>query len=381
MRVAVVGPAHPFKGGAAHHTTELAHRMAAAGHEVAIESWSAQYPKLLYPGQLTVTEPELPLFHPTRRRLSWRRPDGWLREGRRIGRWADCTVLQYHSTVQVPPYLGILRGLRGTGTRTAVIANNVLPHEHRRLDERLVRALLGRVDLVLVHGEREADSARALTAAPVRVVPLPPHLPASGSQEAASPGAAEPAGGPHHRLLFFGLVRPYKGLDVLLRGLAAASVAPRLTVAGEFWGGTAETEKLIASLGLTDRVTLRPGYVDGNDIPGLFASVDALVLPYRTATGSQNTLLAFAHGVPVIVTRAGALADPVTDGVDGVVCAPDDVAELARALERFYADGEPARLRRNVAPPDVATGWKPYIEALLDQVPGDQMPGGSPDPE
>jgi glycosyltransferase involved in cell wall biosynthesis len=332
--------------------------MAGAGHEVVLESWRAQYPRLLYPGQLTVDEPELPLFHPTRRTLSWRRPDGWMRAGRRIGRSADLVVLQYHSTIQVLPYLGIWYGLRGTGARVVLIANNVRPHEGRMLDERLVRALLRRVDGLLVHSEEQAALAHAMTAAPVRVEPLPPHLPAQAETAAAEPGQL------HNRLLFFGLVRAYKGLDVLLRALARARFDAHLTVAGEFWGGAAETRQLVAELGLADRVTLREGYVAAADIPALFAAADALVLPYRHATGSQNTLLAFEHGLPVIVTRTGALADPVTDGVDGIVCEPDDVPSLARAIERFYQPGAPARLRANVTPPDPGPAWKPYIEAL-----------------
>jgi glycosyltransferase involved in cell wall biosynthesis len=104
--------------------------------------------------------------------------------------------------------------------------------------------------------------------------------------------------------------------------------------------------------------------VDVADIPSLLAAADALVLPYRRATGSQNALLAFEHGLPVIVTRTGALADPVTDGVDGVVCQPDDVASLARAIERFYEPGEPARLRGNVKRPEPVPAWQAYVEAL-----------------
>ena len=102
---------------------------------------------------------------------------------------------------------------------------------------------------------------------------------------------------------------PYKGLDVLLRALARGPAHLTLLVAGEFWGGTGETEKLIAELGLGDRVRLRPGYVPASEIPALFAAADALVLPYREATASQNALLAFSYGVPVITTTAGALAD------------------------------------------------------------------------
>ncbi|MHB2022606.1 MAG: glycosyltransferase family 4 protein [Mycobacteriales bacterium] len=362
-RFAVVGPAYPYKGGAARHVTELAHQLVAAGHEVVIESWRAQYPKLLYPGQQTVSEPGSGVFSPTRRELAWYRPDGWWRVGRRLGRSVDVVVLFVYSPVQVPAYLGMLRGI---AHRAQVIAlcNNVLPHERRPIDVTLMQALLRRSDATFVHSPAQAALAAELTAKPVGHAALAPHLPV--------PAAPLPVPTqPWRRLLFFGLVRPYKGLDVLLRALASAGAlnpslrGVRLRVAGEFWGGTAATEALIDSLGLAESVELCPGYVADADLPAVFADVDALVLPYRSATASQNAWIAFQFGVPVIATRAGTLADPVTDGVDGIVCDPDDVSSLTQALQRFYAPGQPLRLRRAVAPVDPRPYWEQYVATLV----------------
>jgi glycosyltransferase involved in cell wall biosynthesis len=159
-------------------------------------------------------------------------------------------------------------------------------------------------------------------------------------------------------------VRPYKGLDVLLYALARAPASLTLTVAGEFWGGTGQTEKLIAELGLADRVRLCPGYVPAAGIPALFAAADVLVLPYREATASQNALLAFAHGVPVITTTAGALGDLVRDGVDGLTCAPGEIDDLLRALTAISAPGTADRLRAGVRDVDPEPGWAAYLRAL-----------------
>ena len=360
MRIAIVGPTYPYKGGVAQHTTELAHRLRRAGHEVRLESWLAQYPKAVYPGQQTVDAPEYELFPDTRRTLSWRRPDTWLRLGRRLRRSVDSVVLTVASPVQVVPYLGILAGLRGAPARIVALCHNVVPHERRRVDRFLMRTLLRRVDAVFVHSAEQAAVARGLTAAPVGVAALAPHLPLAGCGR-PDRGPDAPVRG---RLLFFGIVRPYKGLDVLLRALAGGPAGVSLTVAGEFWGGTAKTERLIVELGLDDRVTVRPGYVPAEEVGRLFAAADALVLPYRSATASQNVWMAFEHGIPVICTRAGALADPVTDGVDGLVCAPDDVAALTQALHRFYQTGTPQRLRAAVRPVDPEPYWKRYLDAL-----------------
>ncbi|GAA3122996.1 hypothetical protein GCM10017600_18370 [Streptosporangium carneum] len=360
MRIAIVGPAHPYKGGGVAHTTELAHRLRAAGHDVVIESWRAQYPSFLYPGQQTVDTPDGAPFPGVRRDLDWRRPDGWVRAGRRLAS-ADLVILAVLSPVQVPPYLGILYGLR---RRTPVVAlcHNVLPHERKPYDEPLMRALLRRVDGVLAHSERQAALARKLGPVPVTVAEMAPHLPAGGRDrgEAASTGGADRAVA--NRLLFFGLVRPYKGLDLLIRALPEGV---SLRVAGEFWGGLEETKALVAELGLTDRVELRPGYVADDEVPGLFEDVDALVLPYRSGTASQQVWLGHEHGTPVIASRVGTLGHHVTDGVDGLLVEPGSVEDLRAALSAFYRPGEPERLRAGVKAVDPDPYWAAYLDALV----------------
>ena len=434
MRIALIGPAHPYKGGGARHTTELAHRLAAAGHDVVIESWRAQYPRRLYPGQQTLDGPEGEPYRRTYHRLAWYRPGGWLAAGRRL-RSADLVILALLTPLQVPSYLAILAGLgrRPGCPRTVVICHNVLPHERRPGDVALTGTLLSRVDRALVHSAAQAAEARNLApGVPIVIARMPPHLPAAvpalpaGGREdhlperavvhppGRVPGrrslSAQRAG--HHRddgpapaenrrvarpkpgerpcrLLFFGIVRPYKGLDVLLRALARAPRHVTLTVAGEFWGGTGETEKLIAELGLANRVTLRPGYVPAREIPALFGAADALVLPYREATASQNALLAFAFGVPVITTTAGALSEAVRDGVDGLTCAPGDVDDLARALKAISVPETAARLRSGVRACDPEPCWSAYLQALLPggrlcyprgTTPGSPATGGIPSP-
>jgi glycosyltransferase involved in cell wall biosynthesis len=383
VRIAIVGPAHPYKGGGARHTTELARRLADAGHDVIIESWRAQYPARLYPGQQTVDVPDAEPYPRTRRRLAWYRPDGWLAEGRRL-RSADLVIFALLTPLQVPPYLAIRAALGrpGRAPRTAVICHNVLPHERRPGDIALTRALLRRAGPVVTHSAAQAAEARTLApGATVRTVPMPPHLPSARQHNQGTERLGYPAPADirllrqatrqdrsgHTRLLFFGIVRPYKGLDVLLHALAAVPAHVTLTVAGEFWGGTAATEKLIADLGLAGRVTLRPGYVPADQIPALFAAADALVMPYREATASQNALLAFAHGVPVITTTAGALAEPVRDGLDGLTCAPGDPEDLLRALRAISDPRTAQRLRDGIRPVDPEPGWAAYLRVLLER--------------
>src|SRR5262249_53991867 len=154
----------------------------------------------------------------------------------------------------------------------------------------------------------------------------------------------------------------------LLRALAAGPPDVALTVAGEFWSGLAQTRALVTELGLTERVELRPGYVDAAEVPGLFTAADALVLPYPSGAASQNVDLARLHGVPVVATGVGTLATTVRDGVDGLLVPPDDADALAAALRRLYEPGVLAQLRAKVEPPDVDEAWERYLDAALSTI-------------
>lgn len=369
MKIALVGLAHPYKGGSAQHTTTLAHRLTAAGHQVTLQSWRPRYPRLLYSGELTLCEPEpkpeVELFPDTAWSLGWLRPHGWWRTGRRLARRADVVVLAIFTPFQVPAYLALARAAHATGSRVVALCHNVLPHERHRIDLPLMRAMLRAADVLVVHSAREAALAASIASTPAEIVALPMHLPHAG-QAAAFP---RPAGDrdqarPFHRLLFFGMVRPYKGLDVLLRALAQAKPTVSLTVAGQIWAGKDELLRLIEELRLSDRVQLNDGYVAATDVPALFANADALVLPYRSATASQNALIGLQFGIPVVATRAGAIAESLQDGVNGLLCEPADAADLARAINLLYEPGMLPRLRQGVRPPETARGWADYIAAM-----------------
>lgn len=361
MRIAVVGPAHPYKGGSAQHTTLLAHRLAAAGHETTLHSWRRQYPKFLYPGRLTIDRPEVEPFPDTARSLAWNRPDSWWLTGSRLARHRyDAVVLAVFTPIQVPAYLTLARAARAGGCKVIALCHNVLPHERRRLDEPAMGALLRYADAVIVHSDAEAALAAALTSSPVEIASLPLHLPTRRSQPSV-PSAPVPVSS---RLLFFGIVRRYKGLDVLLSALAQVKPHISLTVAGEIWDGRSDVLGLISDLRLGDRVTLTDGYVAIEDVTELFAAADALVLPYRSGTASQNALIALQHGLPVIATRVGAIAEAVIDGVNGLLCAPGDVDDLTAAINTIYEPGKLERLRQGVRPPDSESDWKAYLAAV-----------------
>jgi glycosyltransferase involved in cell wall biosynthesis len=403
VRVALVGPTHPYKGGVAAHTTQTAHELAAAGHDVTLVSWSRLYPDRLYPGEQSIPDggEDLPPFPATVRPLRWDRPLSWWRTGGTL-RDCDLVVVVVVVPVQVPALLALVRALRGGRARSrpgqrprptrppgqvpnvVVLAHNVVPHETHPGGEWLMTRMLRAADGVLVHSPKQARLARDHGARVVVEAALPPHLP--GGVPAPSGRAAALARPPLRpddplRVLGLGIVRRYKGFDLLLE---AARQVPgvHVTVAGEQWAEAGEELRAAAAAPeLAGRVTLRAGYVPAGDIPGLLGTHDVLALPYRHGTASQNVLLGHAHGLPVLATTTGTFARDVTDDVDGLLVPPDDAAALAAALRRLREPGTLDRLRRGVPDVDIRTPWQGYVAALTGVArPAGEVAGGPDEP-
>jgi glycosyltransferase involved in cell wall biosynthesis len=372
LRIALVGPTHPYKGGVAAHTTETAHRLAAAGHDVDLVSWARLYPKLLYPGEQAVPAggPDLPPFDRTTAPLRWDRPASWWRAGRAL-RDHDLVVVVIVVPAQVPALLTLVRSARrGRRCQVVVLAHNVVPHETHPGGEWLMGRLLATADATFVHSAEQGRLAAEHGAARVAVADLPPHLPggAPGRRQRAEEreahrGRAQEENAPV-RVLALGMVREYKGIDLLLE---AAREVPGvlLTVAGEQWGAAGEkVRRLAAEPGLRERVRLRGGYVPGSEVPRLLAEHDMLALTYRHATASQNVLLANAHGLPVLASRVGTFPDQVRDGVDGLLVPPGDRAALVEALRRLTEPGTLEKLTAGVPEVDLDAPWEAYVRTL-----------------
>jgi glycosyltransferase involved in cell wall biosynthesis len=356
VRVTLIGPAHPWRGGIPLLTNELAHRLTDLGHTVAVHTWSRQGPARLLPAERhPLTIPEADSFPTVREPLSWRNPVDWVRTGRAAAD-ADVVVLIHYVTVQAPALATIAR-LARRSARVVVICANTVPHEPRPGDRLLTAGVLRSADAVLVHTAAEREAACRLTPRPVAVSPLPPHLP----ETARSPLRVDAP--PTRRLLFFGKVRHYKGVDVLLRALTLVPDL-ELAIVGEFYEDESRLRAVIAELGLADRVEVSPEYLPAHRIPELFSGFDALVLPYRTATASQLVALAHWHGLPTVATTVGNFPETVRDGVDGLLCAPDDVPALAAALRALYEPGTLQRLRAGIRPADAERLWRRYLTTL-----------------
>jgi glycosyltransferase involved in cell wall biosynthesis len=370
VRIALVGPAHPYQGGVAAHTTATAHKLAASGHDVELVSWSRLYPRRLYPGEIAIPagEPDVPHFEPTSRPLRWDRPTSWWRTGAAL-RSFDLVVIVVVVPAQVPAQLALARSAR-RGSHPPVVAaivHNVVPHETHPGGRWLMNRMLHSMDGVLVHSEGQAALADEHGARRIEMAPLPAHLPGgipakSGREFAAERMPLRPD--QPVRILTLGIVRDYKGYDLLLEAVRDVP-GVRVTIAGDQWGDAGERVRALASSpGLSGRVDLRSGYIPGADVPALLAEHDVLALPYRHATASQNVLLGHAHGLPVLATTVGTFGSEVLDGVDGLLVPPGDVEALTAALRRLRRPGELDRLRAGIPGLDLGSRWTTYVRAL-----------------
>jgi glycosyltransferase involved in cell wall biosynthesis len=351
MKICFVGPVPPIKGGIAQHSKELVLAMREMGHDVVVLSWKRQYPSFLYPGE--ELDPHAQPFAGARFGLRWWNPLSWLGAAR-VARTCDLLVFPWVTPVQAIPLEVIVRASR---VPAVAIVHNPLPHERRFFDEPLTKRVLARARGAIVHAELARAELHAL--APnlrARVVAMPPLL-------RVHPSPLPPS--PPFRLLYVGIVRPYKGLDVALstmRVLRERGRDVRLTIAGEFWEPVQEWRARIAREGIADVVDVRAGYVPDDAMQELFDEHHLVIAPYRSATQSAIVPVANAAARPVAATRVGGLAECVVDGKTGTLAAPEDPQDLADAVDRALASLDVLSAGALAAQPT----WRDVVDAVLD---------------
>ena len=366
LKVALVGPTHPYKGGVAAHTTALAHELTDAGHDVTLVSWSHLYPSALYPGEQSVPggSADVDPFPRTLRVLSWARPDTWVRAGRRL-RDVDVIVVVHVIPAVVP---GPPRAAAGGRRRAHHPDRHRAAHRAHRAQRAAARGPPRRPAADAGPAAPGRRRRRALRrAGPARGRARRAATCASSTCPRTCPAARRSRAPTHDgppRLLALGIVRDYKGVDLLVDALREVPDL-RLTVAGELWGDAGRrVRELAADPRVEGRVEVHPGYVPADRIAELMAHHDVVALTYRTATASQNALLALSHGVPVLASAVGTFPDQVRDDVDGLLVPPSDREALVAALRHLAEPGVVERLRAQVRPPDLTGPWANYVGGI-----------------
>lgn len=376
MRIAILGPTYPYRGGISQHTMLLAHHLRTA-HDVTLVTFSRQYPAWLYKGRTDQdpSDASPATAEAGERLLDPLNPLTWWRTARRIrAAWPHIVVIPWWVPFWAPSVAtvaGLVR--RWTGAEVIFLCHNVLPHDGGNLlDRTLTRAALRWGTGFIVHAETDAGALRRLvpdqaTEGRVARTLLPAFTLAPPADRAAARSAlAVPEGA--CVALFFGFVRPYKGLAVLLDAMPAVLAAvpnAYLLVAGEFWAPAAHFQARAARLGIADRVRFDDRYIPNEAVGPYFAAADVVVQPYLEASQSAVVSLAVDLGVPVVASRVGGLPEAVAEGVSGLTVVPGDPALLAAALVRVFTEpGMLARLRHGTAEARARFGWEHTVAAI-----------------
>jgi len=360
MRVALLGPLAPWRGGLAQYLALLGESLATRA-EVRGITFTRQYPELLFPGtsQLDPAAPR-PTF-PVEALLDSIAPWSWRRVAARLESFAPAAViLKWWMPFFAPSFASSVGPLRSRGTRVVLVCDNLVPHEHRPFDRAFTRWMLRNSDGYLVMSDSvEQDLDRLKPGAPRRRVAHPLYAQFDRGRWTRET-ARERLGLSGEVVLFFGYIRRYKGLDTLLeawREVRARRPAATLVVAGEPYEDVAPYRRLAEVAGGAPAVRMLDRYVPDEEVEALFKAADVAVLPYRSATQSGVTHVAYALGVPVITTDVGGLAETVRPGETGLVVPPENPAALAGAIVEFFERGLATTFRQGVAAFAAAHSW------------------------
>ena len=370
LKIAIVGPAHPYRGGLASIMETMAREYQSRGYDVRILTFTLQYPEFLFPGKSQTIDTPPPSDLNITRRVSTVNPLSWISVGRELRKeQPDIVLMKYWTPFMAPCFGTIARIARGNGiTKTICQIDNVEPHEHHITDRIFNRYFLGSMDGFIYMSEQVHSELKEYTSAPALFSPHPlfdTYGPKEDRTEACTKlGVAAT----QSYVMFFGYVRDYKGLDVLLDAWALLKAEGRtegrkLLVVGEVYGDDSKYWAQIDRLGLRDDVVMHTDFVPDDKVALWFSVADMVALPYKSATQSGVTQVAYAFGVPMVVTRVGGLREIVPDDVVGVL-ADVDPRSVADAIAKVYEGDNLQRYRKGVESERGRFSW----EATADRI-------------
>ena len=366
MKIVVLGPAHPYRGGLASIMETMAREYQRRGDEVKVYTFSLQYPSLLFPGKSQTVDAPAPHDLHIERVMNTCNPLNWIALGHRLRKEAPDMILMKYWTPFMAPCFGTIARIARKNGKTKVICqiDNVEPHEHHLIDKPFNRYYLGAVDGFVYMSEQVGGELRAYTSAPAIFSPHPMFEHFGQRLERSEACSKLGLDASKRYLLFFGLIRDYKGLDILLEAFEkVADDGVRLLVAGEFYNDKEQYRALLERLG--NRVVLHDHFIPDAKVASYFSVADALVLPYRTATQSGVTQIAYNFSVPMVVTRVGGLPEIVPDGKVGFVCEPT-VEGVRQAIEQLYEEGTLQRFAENFPEERKRFSWGTMCDKLVE---------------
>jgi glycosyltransferase involved in cell wall biosynthesis len=331
MKITVIGPAYPLRGGIAHHVYCLQQVLSRRGHTLQVISFRKLYPSMFFPGKTELDASSRAFDAGAERILDPLNPITWLRAMRTIKNFAPAAIIfQWWQPFFGPMVGSLIRLFQRQRFRCIVECHNVFSHEGTPFDRLLARFALRTGDGFITHSQTdEADLRQVVRGKRISVVSLPTPSEFLSRREPARDGRT---------ILFFGKVRKYKGLEVLLRAMpkVLGQVECQLKIVGEFYDSIEKYLDLIRELNLEKSVHIDDRYVPNEEVSGIFESADVLVLPYLSATQSAVAQIALRNGLPLIASRTGGLAEVIDENVNGLLCFPGDADSLASQIVAYF---------------------------------------------
>ncbi|MBK7795815.1 MAG: glycosyltransferase [Saprospiraceae bacterium] len=341
-KIVIVGPTHPLRGGLASFNERLAREFKKSGDEVLIYTFAYQYPSFLFPGTSQYSSEPAPSDIDIRVKINSVNPLNWFAVGKELNKLrADILIVRYWLPFMGPCLGTILRQVRKNNhTKIICIADNIIPHEKRLGDHAFTSYFLKPVHACITMSEKVMEDLRKLRPdIPATIVDHPLY---DGFGESISKVEARrhlKLGTEEKIMLFFGFIRKYKGLDILLEAMSNEALTLsgiKLLIAGEYYESAEPYQKMIEANSLSTRIYDHSHFIPDSDIKYYLSAADVVVQPYRSATQSGVTPLAYHFEVPMIVTDVGSLPRLVPHGKVGLVCKAD-ANSLAACIVDFFA--------------------------------------------
>ena len=370
MKIAVLSCFYPLRGGIAQFNANLISELGRV-HEVRAFNFTRQYPNLLFPGKTQYVTPEdeaVPVE--SKALLDTANPFSWGRTAREIASWKPDVLIMRYWMSWFAPSLGSVARKMPRGCRTIGILDNVIPHEPHFFDRPFTSWFLKSLDgCVTLCGEVASDLLKIRPEARYTVLPHPVYNHFGSRLEKAE--AEQLLGIPNkegsRNLLFFGLIREYKGLDILLRALRLLDSRYRLIIAGEPYGSFEKYQALIDADPDPSRIFLYPQYIRDSDVKKYFSAADLTVLPYRSATQSGISAVSNHFELPMVVTDVGGLKETIGDRGTGLVCEECTPECVAAAIERYFEEPELREsMVENIKKENERLSWNRFCKNLVE---------------
>ena len=366
-KVIIIGPAFPYRGGIANFNNSLAVEYKNQGADVKVYSFSLQYPSFLFPGKTQYEEGESPKGIEIIDVVNSINPFNWFRVASMIIKEnPDYVIIRYWLPF-VAPCLGTIAKLIRKKIKVFAIIDNIIPHEKRIGDSFLTRYFVKSCDAFLTLSSSVLDDLKKFTNTEEKIF-IPHPIYDSFGEIVEKSTAKEKLGldinGKY--LLFFGFVRKYKGLDIMLDVMADKRIQDlevKLIVAGEFYDNKQEYISQIISLGISEYVILKSDFIPEEDVKHYFCACDMITQTYRTATQSGVTQIAYHFERPMLVTNVGGLSEIVPHNKVGYVC-DINTKDIADCIVEFYSEQKEDEFARNTKKEKARFTWSELVKGV-----------------